>query len=202
MIDGADGLTSLREAIIAANANAGTDTIILPAGTYTSTRAGASEDAALTGDLDITGSVDIVGAGAAVTTINGNSLDRVFEILSTTVVTMDGLTITGGSGTTSDGGGAIYSGSGTSLTIRNALFSGNSATGLQGGAIFTRGTLVMDKVRVTANSAAEGGGLYNYGIATTSATNSLFDNNTATADGKGWKRVSLIQRIYGEKCDA
>ena len=60
-----DSDCSLREAIVAANANAGVDVITLPAGTYTLTIAGANEDAAATGDLDLTESVTINGAGAA-----------------------------------------------------------------------------------------------------------------------------------------
>src|SRR5258708_5205129 len=52
-----NGTLSLRQAIIDANAAPKGDTIVLPAGTYTLTRAGLYEDAALTGDLDITGSV-------------------------------------------------------------------------------------------------------------------------------------------------
>ncbi len=63
---------SLREAIINANNNntsgsidcvsgaAGVDEIVLPAGTYTLSIAGRSEDAAATGDLDIT-DVDTAG---------------------------------------------------------------------------------------------------------------------------------------------
>src|SRR5687767_3174871 len=58
----ADGDCSLREAIQAANADAGVDdcaagsgadTIALPAGAYTLAIAGAGEDANATGDLDI-----------------------------------------------------------------------------------------------------------------------------------------------------
>jgi CSLREA domain-containing protein len=64
---------SLREAIVAANAP-GADSIILPAGTYTLTIAGAGEDGALTGDLDITSDLTLTGAGADVTTINGGGL--------------------------------------------------------------------------------------------------------------------------------
>src|ERR1039457_2976318 len=61
-------MSSLRGAILAANANAGADTITLPAGTYTLTLAnsgGLNEDACLTGDLDVTDSLTINGAGAA-----------------------------------------------------------------------------------------------------------------------------------------
>ncbi len=78
----ADGLTSLREAIVDANANAGDDRIVLDAVTYTLGAGGADEDGALTGDLDITdvtGKLTIVGQGAGVTIIDGNGLDRVFS---------------------------------------------------------------------------------------------------------------------------
>lgn len=68
-----NGDCSLREAIESANrdvsvdacaAGDGGDTIMLPAGVYTITLAGASENANQTGDYDVTGSVAIVGAGA------------------------------------------------------------------------------------------------------------------------------------------
>ena len=49
-----DADCSLREAIVAANAAGGADTITLPAGTYTLVIAGMGEDASATGDLDIT----------------------------------------------------------------------------------------------------------------------------------------------------
>src|SRR5205823_14963190 len=65
--DAADGSCnadcSLREAVIAANAASGADTIVVPAGTYYLSHTGSAEDAAATGDLDITGDVTITGAG-------------------------------------------------------------------------------------------------------------------------------------------
>src|SRR5947208_11529776 len=49
----ANGACTLRAAVMQANFTAGADNIILPAGTYTLTRAG-DDDAAVLGDLDIT----------------------------------------------------------------------------------------------------------------------------------------------------
>jgi CSLREA domain-containing protein len=72
-----DSDCSLREAIIAANANPGADVITLPAGTYTLTIPGAGEDGGATGDLDILGDLTINGAGASTTIVNGGGLDRV-----------------------------------------------------------------------------------------------------------------------------
>jgi hypothetical protein len=51
----------------------------LPSGTYTITIAGVDDDAAV-GDLDIQDDLTILGAGAAETIIDGNYLDRVFQI--------------------------------------------------------------------------------------------------------------------------
>src|SRR5215216_4717200 len=77
-----DSDCSLREAIIAANAAPGADTITLPAGTFTLTRAGAGEDAAATGDLDIAGDLTIAGKGAGTTIIDGGGIDRVVDVIS------------------------------------------------------------------------------------------------------------------------
>src|ERR1041384_5219381 len=60
---------TLRAAVQEANATAGTNTIMLPAGTYRLKLAGAVEDAAATGDLDLHGNVSIIGAGPATTIV-------------------------------------------------------------------------------------------------------------------------------------
>src|SRR4051794_33834748 len=82
VIDPNDGVLSLREAVLAADATSEADTISLPAGRYVLTRTGPNEDAGATGDLDIVGNLSIEGAGAANTLIDGNQADRVFDIQS------------------------------------------------------------------------------------------------------------------------
>ena len=77
----ATGQISLRSAIQAADSRGGSNTIILPSGTFTLTIAGAGEDASATGDLDITRNLTIKGKNSASTIIDGNNLDRVFQIL-------------------------------------------------------------------------------------------------------------------------
>jgi len=57
------GNTSLRAAVMEANALAGADTINLPAGTYALTRVGANENGAALGDLDVLDSLTLFGAG-------------------------------------------------------------------------------------------------------------------------------------------
>src|SRR5690349_25058312 len=58
-----DGKLSLREAVSAANANPGADTIVVPAGEYRLTYPGF-DDTNAGGDLDVTGTTVFQGAGA------------------------------------------------------------------------------------------------------------------------------------------
>ena len=102
----ATGHISLRSAIQAANAKSNSDTIIVPAGTFTLTIPGANEDADATGDLDINGSVTIKGKNASSTIIDGNNLDRVFQVLSGKVQ-ISGVTIQ--HGRSNEGGGLLNS---------------------------------------------------------------------------------------------
>jgi hypothetical protein len=55
------GQTSLRAAIMQANANPGADTISLKAGIYSFSIEGTDEDAAATGDLDVLENLQISG---------------------------------------------------------------------------------------------------------------------------------------------
>ena len=98
----ATGHISLRSAIQAANAKPNSDTIIVPSGIFKLTIPGANEDADATGDLDINGNVTIKGKNSGSTIIDGNNLDRVFEVLSGKVQ-ISGVTIQ--HGRANEGGG-------------------------------------------------------------------------------------------------
>ncbi len=89
------GTGSLRQAIIDANANPGPDFIILPAGNYKLTIEGRNENMAQTGDLDITDDLTIIGSGHINTIIDGNGIDRVFDVLNSSLNIQD-ITVTGG----------------------------------------------------------------------------------------------------------
>ena len=129
-----DGHFSLRKAITAANAHPGADTIILPAGVFRIAHNEAGEDADASGDFDITGSLTIQGAGAGLTVVDGQQIDRVFDIRGTAPssikVTLQGLTIQGGK-VNGDGGGIRVGNA--DLVVRDCAVSGNRATADGGG---------------------------------------------------------------------
>ncbi|MBI4671362.1 MAG: CSLREA domain-containing protein [Chloroflexi bacterium] len=179
---------TLRAAIMENNALGG-NTIVAPAGKYILSIAGQNEDNDASGDLDITANLVLKGAGAAKTTIDANSLDRVLHLVSGKTK-ISGITITNGVAPTS--GGGVLVASGAKLTLNNGVVTGNVATftgggilnagtltlkrttvgtgnysGLAGGGIGNQGTLKLIKSFVTSNSAnfnaGYGGGLYNEG---------------------------------------
>ena len=176
--------SSLRACIIWSNANSGTDTITVPAGTYTLTLAGTGEDAANTGDLDITDDVIINGDAAAATIIDGNSLDRVFDILGADV-TMTNLTIQGGD-VTADGAGVAIDATG-SLTMTHSTVSGNTTTADGGGIATAGGTVDLTNITLTVNTADQGGGLDCAGACT--LTNVTVTSNIAPTNGDGVRQT-------------
>ena len=172
---------SLREAIGAANALPGADTIVFDAsvvpGTFTLTIPGANEDANASGDLDITDDLTINGAA---TIIDGGGIDRVFNIFFGAEVFINDVTIRNGDAGTSDGGG-IRNLPGGTLTLNNSTVSGNTADG--SGGIINQGTLTVNNSTVSGNTAAgSGGGIRNVGLLLT-LNNSTVSDNSAVAGG-------------------
>jgi CSLREA domain-containing protein len=181
---------ALREAIRAANATTGSDTIVLPAGTYLLTISGSGENNAMTGDLDIKGEVTINGAGAALTVIDANFIDRGFHIVQeSTPVTITNVTIQNGSPPLSDvwGGGGIFNdgnNNAATLTLVNTIVQNN--VGYQGGGISNRfpGQLkISGSSKIISNGDADdtigGGGIYSNGpieITSSSIEDNLADN--------------------------
>ncbi len=127
----ASGATSLRAAIMEANALAGNDTVQLPAGVFGLSIAPIStEDFATDGDLDITSNITVQGEAAATTILDANLLDRLFDVTTAGDLFLRNVTLRNG---LADVGGAIRSFQG-SVDIRDSVLSNNRAT-IRGGAI-------------------------------------------------------------------
>jgi CSLREA domain-containing protein len=213
--DTADGACnsdcSLREAVLAANANHGADFILLPAGTYTLTLAGAGEDQGATGDLDVRDDVAIVGASAESTIVDGGQLDRVLDIPAGVHVEIQGVTIrkgrvagpgggirnagtldlsrslvTGNATTASGFGGGISSGgTGSQLTVTQSTVAGNTADG-GGGGLALSGPAQVSESTVSGNrSNSYGGGLYVFARTKALFTGVTITGNAAANTGGG-----------------
>jgi CSLREA domain-containing protein len=151
---------SLREAITAANAHHGGDTIVLPSpkGAYVIAQENHPKvgDESI-GDFDISGPLTIEHNGKGRATVDGKQIDRVFD--ATSKLELAHLRVTGGA-RPSDPGGGIRSSS--SLTIRDSIFDHNGAA--DGGAIQVSGTDPKDKLtivdsRIEKNLAQSSGGI-------------------------------------------
>jgi hypothetical protein len=170
------GNTSLRSAIQEANALDVPVRIILPAGVYGLTITGTETvNDATNNDLDISGNVTIVGAGPGVSVIGAsfsavNSNTRLFELLADGVLSVSGVTLTGGD--TSGAGGAIYVGNNSLtanpayLTVLDSAIVGNRA-GANGGAIYNSNgsfAVVRDTAIVGNYSATRSGAIHSNNV--------------------------------------
>jgi hypothetical protein len=159
----ATGHCTLRAAVMQAvnNNPSVTDTIQinLPAGTYTFTIPlidGGGElylGAALNGDPRI----EIDGAGAGVTIVDGNHLDRVFHVEQRRAI-LNGMTIRNGNDNHPEGGGGIYNN--YFLALNSVVVTNNATTG-SGGGISSNGDLAINGSSILSNNAAGfGGGIF------------------------------------------
>ena len=206
-----DDNCSLREAIRAANAQSGHDTIIIPPGTYTLSQDGEDwlDDVALVGDLDITDDVTIQGAGAASTIIDGGGIGTfVFGVgippalCCALSAHIEGVTVRNA------GTAGIFNRQ--VLTIADSVVRDNTYNGIvnwfgeldvsnttvagnaffpAGAGIANTGTLTLTESTVSDNQAfgvdGAGGGIWNRAPATATITNSTISGNTSTDEGGG-----------------
>lgn len=152
-----DSAVNLRQAILAANASPGGDTIELGPGTYLLEN-GISDDDGVGGDLDINDDLIIQGAGSGATVIDGAGLDRVFDVNGSHVVTIEDVTIQNGSASS---GACLYGGD-AALTLNRVVVQDGETSGNGGGIYLSGGTLMADRLEVLRCSGYRGGGLYLY----------------------------------------
>jgi hypothetical protein len=180
-----DGRVTLRSAIQELNFLGG-GKVILPAGNYTLSLTSPNEDAAATGDLDILFGTVIQGAGSATTIIHGDGSDRLFDARTTSFVTIQSVTLTGGN---ADVGGAIRGTAGANLELGDVVLTGNQSAG-DGGAIDVVGTtsfghLILNGVSLTHNTAGGLGGAILADGLPVSIDGATIGDNSATNGGGG-----------------
>lgn len=188
LTDSADGACdadcSLREAVLAANDADGPDFIVLGAGTYTLSLAGAGEDLGVTGDLDVREDLSIVGRDAGSTVIDADKTDRAFDVPAGVRLELIALTVTDGLVAAEPGGGIRVAGE---LDLTRAVVSASRSAFQRGGGIAALGEdSLLDVVQSTIlqnRSNLEGGGLYVEG--TIHLINSTLSGNLADTVGGG-----------------
>ncbi len=204
-----DSPGSLRGAVLSADViNSATPQVIhLGPGTYNLTIASNGSGAGSSGGLYVSAqNLIIEGAGLGQTIINATGLgDRVFDVASGANLTLEGVTVTGGSGV-ADGGGILNSGT---LTVNSSAVTNNSCGNGGGGGIINFGTLTVSDSTIEGNTTYHngfgnlslGGGIENEGGAT--IINSTIDNNLALNEGGGIYNVGVVSltnsTIYGNE---
>ncbi len=200
---------SLRSAIIAANAAASSPrTIILENGNYAMdispsitpglsfplpnqrgygvVGAGVNVGGwsnADSGDFDITGSISIYGNQADQTVIDAKRLDRVFKVGAGATLSLNRVTVTGGSAPINQPGGGILS-TGT-LRLDQVIVADNKTNGTAqqsadgGGIAVVGGTANILRSRVTRNIANASAGVLFAGFASGTIEQSTLDANQA-----------------------
>ncbi|TWU48896.1 putative outer membrane protein PmpB precursor [Rubripirellula tenax] len=203
-------MCSLRDAVNAANASAGADTITFAASvTSPITLLPAS------GPISITDDVTITKPGSTTISINAQTSAanqfRVFDIgPSANNVTMTRLSISGGrvdgdggggilfegggtltlqnsvvTGNTANRGGGIYSAAAGNVTLNNSTVSNNEAGYIGGGIMNIDGDITLTNSTVTGNQAyGSGGGIYSENNGAITLTGSTVSNNSATGLGQ------------------
>ena len=187
---------SLRGAISKSNAiTGGIGTIMVPAGTYQLTIAGAGELANATGDLNITQPVAIIGAGKSSTIIQGgpskgNGIDRVFSMYNSSgTVRISDLTIRWGTVSSGyNGGGGIYLPNdyytSTFVLERVGLIENTITVSAHGGGIFTTiPTTIYDSTIDGNVTAGEGGGIYHTYASLVVERSTISSNSSGTFGG-------------------
>jgi CSLREA domain-containing protein len=166
---------TLREAINAANSQAGANTITF-AGNYTITLGGRLPN--------VTTEMSIIGNGASNTIVQASASPntaayRVFTVDTTGNLTLNGLTVQNGCNSGCLSGGGVYNGG--AMTISSVVFKANYAT-YGGGLHNSSSNLTLTNVTFSGNWGPNGGGMNNFNSSPT-LTNVTFSGNSASNGG-------------------
>jgi CSLREA domain-containing protein len=177
-----DGVTTLREAIIQANNQAGDDTITFAAGLTSGGAATITLNSALP---DLNTNVQINGPGANLLTVQRNTAKSAFGVFtanSAATVGITGLTID--SGNAVSGGGVLDDGA--TLTLTQCEISNNVATDSGGGlAVINAGIATVDRCTFDGNLADSNGGAIENNGGNLTVINSTLSGDTADGNGGG-----------------
>ena len=187
-------VTQFQNALVTAQQNGQDDTIIIAAGTY-NVSSGTLTYVAKSTVPEENFALTIEGAGMGQTIIDGGYVAQCLSILtyavgfddSAATITISGITFQ--NGTAVNGGGAYIRTNNGIVTIENSEFDTNDAT-YDGAGLYARssgsGTITISGITTSNNVGGGGGaGAYAYANGDITVTDSIFKNNTVTADNSG-----------------
>ncbi len=185
----AAGTCTLRAAIMEADESASDVTIDVPSGTYVLSIPPISmSDTITNGDLNLTPPpsgdpvIIINGAGLNNTIIDGNQLDRVFNVSAGRSVIINHLTIRNGAVPQyQNGGGLANEGEVVLNSVR--VFNNSAVGGTGGGGIYNDSQMTINDSLIDGNvtPSTYGGGLANAFGGSLRINNSIISNNRAPA---------------------
>lgn len=184
---------TLRAAVEQANAVNSNDRVLfnLPANsTVILTAANGGEI-----PIENNGTLEIIGAGASSLTIDGGAGSNRIFYTNKAVVSISGVTLTGGNATGSvdnGRGGAIYAFEGA-LTLNGVHVRGNAAPSNAGGGLFlSRGTSRIINSTISTNSALGAAGFVNAEGMLTVTNSTISGNSTPTGGGGGFSNTGTV----------
>ena len=150
----------------------------------------------LNGQIFVTKSLTITGNGEQNTLINGNRVNRIFEVRQSSTVSITDVKLY--NGITKLVGGAVRVRVGSTLNMLRVTLDGNESTGFRadmgGGGISNAGTLSLMQCTITNNkatgAAGSGGGILNRIGGTLTVMNTMVNGNTANRAGGGIEDAS------------
>lgn len=167
---------SLREAILAANARPGRDTVVLPdrRPAYELSRENevplVGEDTSRRGDLDVTGPLTLRHPGRGRATIDAQGIDRVLHVLPGGAATLVAVKLTGGGNV----------GAAPPRPARRRIEFGD------GGGILAEGPVKLVRSAIVGNRQADhGGGIESYSAPVTVIRSVVARNRTDDSVGAG-----------------
>ncbi|MCW5961543.1 MAG: hypothetical protein KIS76_15375, partial [Pyrinomonadaceae bacterium] len=208
-----NGVCTLRAAITESNALAGADIITLPAGTYTTTLTGSSENNNASGDFDINSDITINGAGSGTTFVQaaasrGVAVERVFHIRFVTPGTtafLNDLTVRYGRYTTAAGtfGAGIRVDTGAANATLNRVVVTENDNGSSGGGIAVSGsngaTVTLNNCTVSNNTAGgtAAGSSTGAGIMGNNTTSTININNSSITGNTVSNTSTTVAAVAG-----
>jgi hypothetical protein len=181
------GVGSLRDAITQANASALDDTITFDTAGVFATPQTISLLTALPQFSSTGGALTITGPAAALTVRRDPAAATNFRVFDSVAPTLNltGFTVSGGNASGGDGGGLQASGT---VTLDGMTFTGNTAS-VNGGAIRVNGSSFLNIKNSTVSgntaTAGDGGGIYFFNGGGLVMNNTTVAGNTAGGTGAG-----------------